>query len=132
MSKDLTDCKKIGFTENDGLQLQCTIKKGSTLTKGVTDGTFDSIIFSVDLAAAKKAVLGIREGYHDNTAVAENVIVENTARTAAAHVNGPLSQEFPDYSIYYANNSSGVQVNFSGASSVDTAKTFLSRAGLLN
>ena len=132
LSKDLTDCKKIGFTENDGLQLQCTIKKGSTLTKGVTDGTFDSIIFSVDLAAAKKAVLGIREGYHDNTAVAENVIVENTARTAAAHVNGPLSQEFPDYSIYYANNSSGVQVNFSGASSVDTAKTFLSRAGLLN
>ncbi|MEV0946877.1 Hsp70 family protein [Rhodococcus sp. NPDC049939] len=129
LSRDLEDCKKIGFTDNDGLQIQCTIKKGSNLTTGVTDGVFDSIIVSVDKAAAKKTVLAIRQGFQKNTAVAENVIVENTARTAAAHISGPYS---PDYSIYYANNANGVKASFSGATSVETARVFLSRAGLLN
>ncbi|GAA4479428.1 hypothetical protein GCM10023094_24540 [Rhodococcus olei] len=127
---EVESCKTSGETENGGLQLQCQIRQGSALTAGITDGGFQSIIVSVDTKEAKKRVIGIRQGFQNNTAVATNVTVEDTARSAAAHIDGPGYNN--TFSIWYGNSSTGVMVSYSGAQGLDGAKTFLARSGLIN
>ena len=127
---DLENCKTNGETENGGLQMQCTLKEGTALTAGISDQDYQSIIVSVDPAEAKKRVLGIRQGFQNDTTSTDNEIVENIPRTAAAHIDGPGYAN--TYSIWYANSSTGVMASFSDAQGLDGAKTFLSRAGLIN
>lgn len=127
---EVDNCKMSGETENGGMQLQCEIRKGSPLTAGIVDGDFQSIIFSVDTKEAKKRVLGIRQGFQNNTAVTTNETVEDTARVAAAHLSGPGYNN--TFSIWYGNSSTGVMASFNGAQGLDGAKTFLARAGLIN
>ncbi|MGW6695076.1 Hsp70 family protein [Rhodococcus sp. NPDC054953] len=131
LSNDLEECKTSGETENGGLQLQCTIKDGSALTAGVTvPDSFSSIIVSVDPKEAKKRVIGIRQGFQNDSAAETNEIVEDTGRIAAAHIDGPGYND--TFSIWYANSSTGVMASFNGAQGLDGAKTFLNRAGLIN
>ncbi|MHA4854540.1 Hsp70 family protein [Rhodococcus sp. MSC1_016] len=130
LRSDLTECKSTGETENGGVEMQCTLKEGSALTAGISDQDFQSIIVSVDAAEAKKRVLGIRQGFHNDTTSTDNEIVENIPRTAAAHIDGPGYAG--TYSIWYANGSTGVMASFGDAQGMAGAKTFLSRAGLIN
>ncbi|MDH6284661.1 Hsp70 family protein [Prescottella agglutinans] len=130
LRSELEPCKSIGETDNGGMKLQCPIKKGSSLTAGIVGDDYATIIVSVDPREAKKTVIGLRQGFQNNTAVADNVLVENTARTAAAHIEGPRSNN--TYSLSYANSSTGVMANFSSALGLDGAKTFLTRSGLIN
>ncbi|MFC4605825.1 Hsp70 family protein [Rhodococcus kronopolitis] len=127
---EVEKCKTSGETDGGGLQLQCTIREGSALTADITDGDYQSIIVSVDVKDAKKRVLGIRQGFQNNTAAATNETVEDTGRSAAAHISGPGYNN--TFSIWYANSSTGVMASFSGAQGVDGAKTFLARSGLIN
>jgi len=127
---ELENCKTSGETENGGLTLQCSIKKGSQLTAGITDGDYQSIIVGVDTKDAKKRVIGIRRGDQNDTAADVNEIVEDNGRTAAAHIDGPGYNN--TYSIWYGNSSTGVMASFGGAQGLDGAKTFLSRSGLIN
>ncbi|OZC42663.1 hypothetical protein CH289_27095 [Rhodococcus sp. RS1C4] len=129
---EVSECEQTGETDNGGPQLQCQMSATGSLLSGIVedDGLSSYIIVSVDMREAKKDVLGLRQGFQNNTAVADNEIVENVARTAAAAVSGP---EYGDtYSIVYANGSTGVMLNYSDAVGMDGAKTFLSRAGLIN
>ncbi|OZF01329.1 hypothetical protein CH299_11910 [Rhodococcus sp. 14-2686-1-2] len=132
LRSEVAECKQTGETENGGLQLQCQMSATSSLLGGIVDddGLSSYIIFSVDVREAKKDVLGLRQGFQNNSAVADNEIVENVARTAAAAVSGPGYAD--TYSIVYANGATGVMVNYSDAVGMDGAKTFLSRAGLIN
>jgi len=128
----VSECKQTGETENGGAQLQCQMSTTSSLLQGiVVDDTGSSYItVSVDAREAKKQVLGLRQGYQNNTALADNQIVENVARTAAAHLSGPGYAD--TYSISYANGATGVMVTYSDPVGIDGAKTFLSRAGLIS
>ncbi|SEB66515.1 Hsp70 family protein [Rhodococcus koreensis] len=130
LRSDLENCKTSGETENGGLEMQCTLKEGAALTAGISDQDYQSIILSVDAAEAKKRVLGIRQGFQNDTTSTDNEIVENIPRTAAAHIDGPGYAG--TYSIWYANGSTGVMASFSDVQGLDGAKTFLSRAGLIN
>ncbi|MGO4205171.1 Hsp70 family protein [Rhodococcus sp. TAF43] len=130
LRSELEPCKTTGETENGGLQVNCPIKKGSSLTAGIVDDDYSGIIVSVDPREAKKTVVGLRQGFQNDTSAAENVLVENTARTAAAHIDGPGYNG--TYSISYANSSTGVMARFSDALGLDGAKTFLTRSGLIN
>lgn len=130
LRSELEPCKTIGETENGGMQVQCPIKKGSSLTAGIVDDDFSSIIVSVDQREAKKTVVGLRQGFQNDSSAAENVLVENTARTAAAHIDGPGYNN--TYSISYANSATGVMASFNDAVGLDGAKTFLTRSGLIN
>ncbi|MET4610636.1 actin-like ATPase involved in cell morphogenesis [Rhodococcus sp. PvR044] len=130
LRSELDACKTIGETENGGMKLQCPIKKGSTLSAGTFTGDFASVIVSVDTREAKKTVIGLRQGFQNNTAVDDNELVENTSRTAAAHIDGPISEN--SYSLSYANSSTGVMASASSLQGLDGAKTFLTRAGLIN
>ncbi|MFE3289418.1 Hsp70 family protein [Rhodococcus sp. NPDC059234] len=127
---EVENCKTSGETENGGLQLQCVIRKGSALTAGITTGDYQSIIVSVDVKDAKKRVLGIRQGFQNNSAVATNETVEDTGRVAAAHIDGPGYNN--TFKIWYANSSTGVMASYGGAQGLDGAKTFLARSGLMN
>lgn len=132
LRSEVSECKQTGETENGGLQLQCQMSPAGSLLGGIVDddGLSSYITVSVDVREAKKDVLGLRQGYQNNTAVADNEIVENVARTAAAAVYGPGYAD--TYSIVYANGATGVMLNYSDAVGMDGAKTFLSRAGLIN
>ncbi|WP_167735594.1 Hsp70 family protein [Rhodococcus sp. 1R11] len=132
LQAEVTECKQTGETENGGAQLQCRMSTDSSLLDGiVVDDTGTSFItVSVDTREAKKDVLGIRQGYQNNTAVKDNKIVENVARTAAAHLSGPGYAD--TYSISYANGATGVMVSYGDAVGIDGATTFLNRAGLIN
>ncbi|TQF74603.1 Hsp70 family protein [Rhodococcus spelaei] len=130
LRSELDACKTVGETENGGMKLNCPIKKGSALTAGVFTGDYASVIVSVDTRAAKKSVTGLRQGVQNDTAVADNVLVENTARTAAAHIDGPIGEN--SYSFTYANSSTGVMASSTTLKGLDGAKTFLTRAGLIN
>ncbi|SDE22902.1 Hsp70 protein [Rhodococcus tukisamuensis] len=127
---ELENCKASGETDNGGLQLQCQIREGSALTAGITEGGYQSIIVSVDVKDAKKRVIGIRQGFQNNTAAATNETVEDTARSAAAHIDGPGYND--TFKIWYANSSTGVMASFNGAQGLDGAKTFLARSGLIH
>lgn len=126
---DLENCKTSGETENGGLQVQCQIKDGSVLTAGITEGGYQSIILSVDAKEAKRRVITVRQGLMNDTAMDVNEIVEDTARIAAAHLDGPSSNG--TFSIWYANSSTGVMASFNAAQGLGGAKTFLNRAGLI-
>ncbi|MFD4268124.1 Hsp70 family protein [Rhodococcus sp. NPDC058481] len=130
LRSELDTCKSVGETENGGMKLQCPIKKGSTLAAGTFTGDYASVIVSVDTREAKKSVIGLRQGFQNNTAVADNELVENTSRTAAAHIDGPFSEN--NYSLTYANGSTGVMASATTLQGLDGAKTFLARAGLIN
>ncbi len=130
LRSELEPCKSVGETENGGMKVQCPIKKGSPLTAGIVDGDFSSIIVSVDPREAKQTVVGYRQGFGTNTAYADNVLVENTARTAAAHIEGPHSDN--TYSVFYANGATGVMAHFGDGVGLDGAKAFLTRSGLIN
>ncbi|ORI26012.1 Hsp70 family protein [Rhodococcus sp. 1168] len=127
---DVEKCTASGETDNGGLRIQCIIREGSPLTAGIVTDARSGVIVSVDVRDAKKEVLALRQGYQNNTAVDENVVVENVARTAAAHLSGPKYAN--QYDINYANGSTGVMVFYTGAVGLDGAKTFLNRAGLIN
>ncbi|MFI6432878.1 Hsp70 family protein [Rhodococcus oryzae] len=130
LRSELDSCKTVGETENGGMKLQCPIEKGSTLATGTFTGDYASIIVSVDTREAKKSVIGLRQGFQNNTAAADNELVENTSRTAAAHVDGPISEN--SYSFTYANGSTGVMASATTLQGIDGAKTFLTRSGLIN
>lgn len=130
LRSEVENCKTSGETENGGLQIQCEIKEGSSLTAGITSGSYQSIIVSVDTKEAKKRVISIRQAMMNDSTSKVNEIVEDSSRTAAAHVDGPGYDD--GFSIWYANSSTGVMASFSGAKGLDGAKTFLNRSGLIN
>ncbi|RVW04439.1 Hsp70 family protein [Rhodococcus spongiicola] len=130
LRSEVENCKTIGETENGGLRLQCPFKEYSALPEGLTDDSYLTIIVSVDVKQAKKDLIAIRQGYRSEPANEINEIVEDTARTAAAHITGPGVSD--SYSFSYANSATGVMVFFTRAVSEDAAKTFLNRAGLIN
>ncbi|MGB3370754.1 MAG: Hsp70 family protein [Rhodococcus sp. (in: high G+C Gram-positive bacteria)] len=129
---ELSECKQTGETDNGGAQLQCQIPADSSLTSGIVEENSGAsyITVSVDVREAKKQVLRLRQGNQNDTAAADNQIVENVARTAAAHLSAP--EITGAYSIAYANGATGVMVGYYDAVGADGAKTFLSRAGLIN
>ncbi|WP_206510934.1 Hsp70 family protein [Rhodococcus sp. BGS-1C] len=132
LRSELSDCKQTGETDNGGAQLQCQIAADSFLTSGIVEENSGAsyITVSVDIRDAKKQVLRLRQGNQNDTAAADNQIVENVARTAAAHLSAP--EITGAYSIAYANGATGVMVGYYDAVGADGAKTFLSRAGLIN
>lgn len=129
LRNEIESCKSSSETPNGGLQIQCKIKEGSSLTAGITEGDYQAIMVSVDTKEAKSRVVSIRQGYMTDTASEVNEIVEDSARTAAAHVDGSGDE---DFAIWYANSSTGVMASFSGAKGLDGAKTFLNRSGLIS
>ncbi|WP_197480886.1 Hsp70 family protein [Rhodococcus sp. EPR-157] len=132
LRSELSECKQTGETDNGGAQLQCQISADSSLTSGIVEENSGAsyITVSVDVREAKKQVLRLRQGNQNDTAAADNQIVENVARTAAAHLSAP--EITGAYSIAYANGATGVMVGYYDAVGADGAKTFLSRAGLIN
>lgn len=132
LRSELSECKQTGETDNGGAQLQCQIAADSSLTSGIVEENSGAsyITVSVDVREAKKQVLRLRQGNQNDTAAADNQIVENVARTAAAHLSAP--EITGAYSIAYANGATGVMVGYYDAVGADGAKTFLSRAGLIN
>lgn len=126
VSNELEGCKKSGFTENDGVEIQCTFKNGSPATTGVGDPSYVGITVGLDQKQAKKEVLKLRQRYGSDDG---DVLVENTDRTAAAELD-----KFSDQTttITYANNATGITASISRFLGTDEARTFLTRTGLIN
>ncbi|HEY9312659.1 Hsp70 family protein [Williamsia sp.] len=125
LTSDFAECKKNGFTENDGVELRCVLKDDGATVVGTTDDGV-SMFVSLDLKEAKKDVLKKRQLYGQDEG---DELVENTDRTAAADID----VQSGDYVyVTYANNVTGVRASIHGLDSAESAKTFLRRAGLVN
>jgi Hsp70 protein len=125
LTADFAECKKNGFTENDGVELRCVLKDDGATVVGTTDDGV-SMFVSLDLKEAKKDVLKKRQLYGQDEG---DELVENTDRTAAADID----VQSGDYVyVTYANNVTGVRASIHGLDSAESAKTFLRRAGLVN
>ncbi len=117
-----------GSTELDGpLRLSCRVAEDSSL---VALGTRPEALFvfvSVDQTKAKSEIVNIRNGTYSN---GKGVLVEDSERISAADIYQTTATA-ESYQLRYANTSTGLMVTVMGLKSVDDAKTFLTRSGLI-
>ncbi|AVM63988.1 hypothetical protein C3V38_05805 [Dietzia sp. oral taxon 368] len=100
----------------------------STVVDGLSASGAVSMSFAIDPAEAQRKLISIRKRVYDDSAVVTNEIVENPARTAAAHISGDEDSWFH---AQYANQVTGLNLTLTGTDSLDSTKQFLTRAGLL-
>jgi len=127
----LTRCDTSGETDTGGLQLSCSLVKDSPLFQGIVppDGMAGATV-SVDPDDAKQKVVALRKGIGASPNATTADLVENSSRTAAGLVSGP--DHSGHFDVDYSNSLTGITLSLFGASSADTAKTFLSRSGLIS
>lgn len=126
--ESLDNCTSTGYDVAGALQLSCRFDSDSSLASlGASPGSMSTLI-TVDESEAKQRIKNIRNGIYSD---GKGTLVENDARTAAADI-AQASASVDTYTIMYANTSSGLVADVQGLKSLDDAKTFLSRSGLMS
>ncbi|GAA3702721.1 Hsp70 family protein [Gordonia hankookensis] len=124
-----TNCRKVGFTKNDAVRMQCNFAEDGELAdlKG-TDTLSYFMTFEVDESEAKAKIVGIRNGTYSQ---GKGTLVEDADRLSAADID-LASTVSTDYNIDYASTASSLVITVFGIGSVDEGKTFLTRSGLIS
>lgn len=102
----------------------CTVDPASGLVTGLLDNRA-RIMVAVDDTNARRDVVRIRQGAG---ASADDVLVENTARTAAATISQDPGSSA---TIMYAGSSTGIRLFVTGVLGATEGKTFLTRSELM-
>ncbi|MCX2967191.1 Hsp70 family protein [Gordonia aquimaris] len=123
MQTELGDCRKTGFTDNEAVEVMCDYAPESSLAE-LVDPIGDYLSFHVDDNEANSRIVNIRNGIYTQ---GKGVLVESADRTAAAEINA----DEVDVSIDYADSESGLIMSVGGLKSVDDARTYLTRSGLI-
>ncbi|WP_168700838.1 Hsp70 family protein [Gordonia paraffinivorans] len=132
----LTGCERNrvnGANGNGATSVSCEISKDSPLA-GLGEGFLTGIMsftFNVDVNEANRDIIDIRNRTYCFDDRERCELVEDTARSAAAEVTqvAPGSER---YSFRYANPKSGVVMRMSDLNSLEDARAFLTRSGLIN
>lgn len=130
LQSQITDCSKGSFTDNGALTLDCALNEAGTLGGlKIAGGLSDSlrIDINVDDNEAAREIRNLRNGVYS---AGKGTVVEDTNRQAAAEITPSLSDN--EYSIWYANTGTGLVLRVNELSSVENARTFLTRSGLIN
>ena len=130
LQSQITDCSKGSFTDNGALTLDCTLNEAGTLGGlKIAGGLSDSlrIDINVDDNEAAREIRNLRNGVYS---AGKGTVVEDTNRQAAAEITPSLSDN--EYTVWYANTGTGLVLRVSELSSVENARTFLTRSGLIN
>ena len=129
LQASVANCRKAGFNSNDAVKMLCDIAEDSTLAElGQPESLTYFISFHVDDNEADSTIVNIRNGIYSD---GKGELVEDSDRVSAADI-APRSSAESSYKIDYANTSTGLLVDVFGVASVDDAKTFLTRSGLMN
>ncbi|MBN0974210.1 MULTISPECIES: Hsp70 family protein [unclassified Gordonia (in: high G+C Gram-positive bacteria)] len=130
LQSQITDCTNGSFTDNGALTLDCTLNEAGTLSGlKIEGGLSDSlrIDINVDDNEAAREIRNLRNGVYS---AGKGTVVEDTNRQAAAEITPSLSDN--EYTIWYANTGTGLVLRVTELSSVENARTFLTRSGLIN
>ncbi|KSU55590.1 MULTISPECIES: Hsp70 family protein [Gordonia] len=130
LQSQITDCTNGSFTDNGALKLDCTLNENGTFSGlKIAGGLSPSlrIHINVDDNEAAREVRNLRNGVYS---AGKGTVVEDTNRQAAAEIAPSLSDN--EYDISYANTGTGVILSVAELSSVENARTFLTRSGLIN
>ncbi|MGW8813081.1 Hsp70 family protein [Gordonia terrae] len=130
LQSQITDCTNGSFTDNGALTLQCTLNENGTFSGLKVAGGLSSslrIHINVDDNEAAREVRNLRNGVYS---AGKGAVVEDTNRQAAAEIAPSLSDN--EYDISYANTGTGLVLSVSELSSVENARTFLTRSGLIS
>lgn len=130
LQSQITECSKGRFTDNGALTLDCTLNEAGTLgglknSSGPSDSL--QIDINVDDNEAAREIRNLRNGVYS---AGKGTVVEDTNRQAAAEIIPGLSDN--EYTIKYANTGTGLVLWAYELSSVENARTFLTRSGLIN
>ncbi|MFW0796020.1 Hsp70 family protein [Gordonia sp. CPCC 205515] len=124
----LTTCTSAGYNVDGALRLTCKVDSDSSLASlGASPDSIFTLVMS-DVTEAKQRIKNIRNGIYSD---GKGTLVENDARTAAADI-ARTSATIDSYTIKYANTSSGLVADVQGLRSIEDAKTFLTRSGLMS
>ena len=130
LQSQITECTNGSFTDNGALKLDCTLNENGTLSGlKIAGGLSPSlrIHINVDDNEAAREVRNLRNGVYSG---GKGTVVEDTNRQAAAEIAPSLSDN--EYDISYANTGTGLILSVSELSSVENARTFLTRSGLIS
>lgn len=125
----IDSCEPDGRTDSGALEVSCQLSPDSPLTDGLSRANSVHIAFAIDPAKASRELINIRKRTYEDFAVATNEIIENPARTAAAHISGDENSWFHSR---YANEVTSLSLTTYGTDSLDATRQLLTRAGLLN
>jgi hypothetical protein len=123
MQTELVDCRKTGFTSNEAVEVMCDYAPESSLAE-LVDPIGDFLSFHVDGNEANSRIVNIRNGIYTQ---GKGVLVESADRTAAAEITA----DEVDVSIDYADSETGLIMSIGGLKSVEDARTYLTRSGLI-
>ncbi|MFC9980892.1 Hsp70 family protein [Gordonia sp. NPDC127522] len=131
LQSQITDCSKGSFTDNGSLTLKCTLNDAGTLG-GLknSSGPSDSlrIDINVDDNEAAREIRKLRNGVYS---AGKGTVVEDTNRQAAAEITSSSASN-NEHTVLYANTGTGLVLWAYRLSSVENARTFLTRSGLIN
>lgn len=124
----VTDCRKLSFTDNNALVVNCDFTDDGALA-GLQKPDSPRYYLSahVDDNDAATTIINIRNGTFTQ---GKGTLVEDTDRHAAAEIEAPVTSS-NEYTISYANTESGLLMTVYGLNSIDDARTFLTRSGLI-
>lgn len=128
LQAEVTNCHKQGFSDNDALEMNCTLSTDGTLAPLLKAGTSQFINFHVDNNDADSRIVNLRNGVYTQ---GTGTLVESSDRLSAAEISGP-DTDGGDTSIDFADTNSGLVLTAYGLNSIDDARTFLTRAGLIS
>ncbi|GAA2057908.1 Hsp70 family protein [Williamsia deligens] len=120
----LRGCTQSSAMVGSPFAITCSIDSSSGLVTGLLDSRA-RIILAVDDGNARRDVVRIRQGAG---ASADDVLVENTARTAAATISQDPGSSA---TIMYAGSANGIRMFLTGVLGATEGKTFLTRSELI-
>lgn len=120
----LRGCSQSSAMVGSAYAIICTVDPASGLVTGLLDNRA-RIMVAVDDTNARRDVVRIRQGAG---ASADDVLVENTARTAAATISQDPGSSA---TIMYAGSSTGIRLFVTGVLGATEGKTFLTRSELM-
>lgn len=128
------ECRRMMGTTNGAGSWNCDINPQGSLAAFGRNPNDLYVSFNVDINEANREILNYRNGFWSRSyAEDQTALVEDDARTAAAEIV-PEVRDDPQYgvTIHYANPKSGVVMTVFRIKDIDSARTFLTRSGLID
>lgn len=127
LASALTGCESSNLvTDQGGVTAFCELDPDSELA-GLTTPPWNDVTISLDQAEAKKDIISVRRGTVEGPG---STLVESIDRMSAADISAPDAADgLVDFTA--VNTNTGVRVTVRDVTDVASAKTFLSRSGLV-
>ncbi|MFW0783659.1 Hsp70 family protein [Gordonia sp. CPCC 206044] len=129
LQQSIATCQELGYTSSKAIELGCRLSEDSDLVDLGTSvfAMFTNIVG--DQAEAGSEIINIRKGIYGN---GKGTLVEDADRVAAADIIDASVDGKESHTIRYANTANGLVITVDGLKTVDDAKAFLNRSGLIS